>query len=414
MNLLKFNQHWSNHFRYNFPYKRKLLKILEKQLDNRQIIELTGLRRVGKTTLLMQLINTLLEREVNQYNIWYFSFDEQRYDLDELLSTFSTQTKREIRRDKIFIFLDEIQKLKDFQTQIKIYYDLYPNIKFFISGSTSLFIKKQTQESLAGRMFSFMLKPLDFEEYLLFSKKSKYLEMPEMFEAELKVEYQNYLSRQFIETVNISDDIFVKEYLTGIIKKIIYEDIPTSFSIENPEILFTIVRIIAERPGLYLHFENLANDLKISAKTLSKYLSILEQAFLITILYNYSANQLTSKKKMKRTYLASASFCTALHDFNEVGLLVENAVLSLSPYKFFWRDTYKHEVDFIDIRNTEVIPVEIKYINKIGKQDYNNLYLFAKKFKLKKATLLTNTISNYSFDYKGIEMEVKSIYNLEK
>ena len=413
MNLIKFNQHWNNNFRYDFPYKRKLLKTLEKQLYNRQIIELTGLRRVGKTTLLLQLINTLLEQKVPQYNIWYFSFDEQRYDLDELLSDFVAQTKRDIVKDKIYIFFDEIQKLKNFQAQIKIYYDLYPNLKFFISGSTSLFIKKQVQESLAGRVFSFMLKPLDFKEYLLFKNNSKYLEMPEMFETELKVEYNNYLSRQFIETVNISDDIFVKEYVTGIIKKVIYEDIPTLFSVENPEILFAIVRIIAERPGLYLHFENLANDLKISAKTLSKYLSILEQAFLITILYNYSANQLTSEKKMKRAYLASASFCTALNDFNEVGLLVENAILSLNPYQFFWRDPYKHEVDFIDIRDKEVTPIEIKYKNKISKQDYNNLYLFAKKFKLKKATLLTNIISNYSFEYKGIEIEVKSIYDLE-
>jgi len=399
MNLIKFNQHWSNHFKYDFPNKRKLLKVLEEQIDNRQIVELTGLRRLGKTTLLFQLINTLIEREVSRYNIWYFSFDEQRYDLDELLTAFGTQTKRDIRKDKIYIFFDEIQKLKNFQSQIKIYYDLYPNLKFFISGSTSLFIKKQTQESLAGRMFSFMLKPLDFEEYLLFRDSSKYLEMPAMYETELNVEYQNYLSRQFVETVNISDDFFAKEYVTGIIKKIIYEDIPTSFSVENPEIL-------------YLHFENLANDLKISAKTLSKYLSILEQAFLIIVLYNYSSNQLTSKKKMKRTYLASSSFCTALHDFNQVGLLVENAILSLKPFKFFWRDSYKHEVDFIEIERKQVTPVEIKYKNKIGKQDYNNLYLFAKKFKLKKAVILTNTVTNYSIDYKDIEIEVASVYYL--
>jgi len=68
---------------------------------------------------------------------------------------------------------------------------------------------------------------------------------------------------------------------------------------------------------MYLHYENLGNDLKISAKTVSKYISILEQAFIVKILYNYSANQLTSEKKMKRIYLSSSSFCTALHDFKK-------------------------------------------------------------------------------------------------
>ncbi len=413
MNLLKFNQHWGSHFKYNFPYKRKILKTLEDHIDNRQIIELTGLRRLGKTTLLFQLINILLERDVNKYRIWYFTFDEQKYDFDELINAFGTQTKMDIKKDKIFIFLDEIQKLKDFQSQLKIYYDLYPNIKFFISGSTSLFIKKQTQESLAGRLFSFLLKPLDFEEYLLFRDKTIYLEMQEMYESELNFEYRNYLLRQFVETVNVSDDYFVKEYVKGIIKKIIYEDIPTTFSVENPEILYAIVNVISERPGLYLNFENLANDLKISAKTVSKYLSILEQAFLLKILYNYSANQLTSEKKMKRAYLSSASFCTALHDFEQIGLLVENAILSIKPYNFFWRDAYKHEVDFIDINNKTVLPIEIKYKNRIRKDDYNNLYLFSKKFKLKKAIILTHSVNEYSVDFKGVEISVKSVYNMK-
>ncbi len=411
INLLKFNRHWDEGFRYDFPQKRKLLKTLEQHIATRQIIELAGLRRLGKTTLFFQLINSLLSQKIEPYNIWYFTFDEQKYELDELLTDFRQQTKKDYKNEKIYIFLDEIQKLKDFQSQIKIYYDLYPNLKFFISGSTSLFIKKRTQESLAGRLFSFTLKPLDFEEYLNFRNKGKYLNLPEMFQDEITGEYKHYLSRQFVETVNFSEDILIKKYVTGIMKKIIYEDIPAAFPVDNPEILYAIVNIIAEHPGMYLHYDNLANDLKISAKTLSRYISILEQAYLVNILYNYSANHLTSEKKMKRIYLSSSSFCTALHDFNQVGLLVENAVISLKSYKFFWRDVYKHEVDFIDIANKEVIPVEIKYRSKVRKEDYNNLYLFTKKFNLKKAIILSNSIGNSSIDYKDIKIEIQSVFS---
>ena len=329
MTLLKFNRHWNQGFTYQFPKERKFFTTLKQHTENRQIIELTGLRRTGKTTLFFQLINFLLQSGVEPHSIWYFSFDEQKYSLDELLAEFKKQTKKDINTDKLYILLDEIQKLKDFQSQIKIYYDLYPNIKFFISGSTSLFIKKKIRESLAGRLFSFMLKPLDFHDYLIFRDKSNLLELPEMFQSEISMEYEKYLSNQFIETISITNDELKKEYVIGILKKIIYEDIPQIFPVDNPEILYAIVKIIAQHPGMYLHYENLANDLKISSKTLSKYISILDQAFLIKILYNYSANQLTSEKKLKRIYLTSSSFCTALHDFNHLGLVVENAILSI-------------------------------------------------------------------------------------
>lgn len=411
LNLLKFNRHWNDGFNYQFPKERKFLTTLKKHTKNRQIIELAGLRRTGKTTLFFQLVNFLLQTGIEPYSIWYFSFDEQKYNLDELFAEFKKQTKKDINTDKLYIFLDEIQKLKDFQSQIKIYYDLYPNIKFFISGSTSLFIKKKIRESLAGRLFSFMLTPLDFDDYLNFRNKSNMLEFPEMHQAEISEEYEKYLSNQFIETISITNDELKKEYVIGILKKIIYEDIPQSFSVDNPEILYAIVKIVAQQPGMYLHYENLANDLKISSKTLSKYISILEEAFVVKMLYNYSANQLTSEKKLKRIYLTSSSFCTALHDFSQLGMVVENAVISIEPYSFFWRDAYKHEVDFIKIENEKIIPIEVKYKNRIIKTDYNNLYLFAKKFKTNKAIMLTNQIESYTIEYKDIQIEVQSIFN---
>jgi len=414
INLLKFNRHWNKGFRYDYPKTRKLIKNLEQHLENRQIVELTGLRRLGKTTLFLQLINILLENKIEPENIWYFSFDENKYSLDELFLEFKTQTKKDINKERIYIFFDEIQKLDNFQSHIKIYYDLYPNLKFFISGSTSLYIKKKTQESLAGRIFLFELKPLDFEEYLHFKNKDNYLEKPEMFHSDLMVEFGNYLSRQFIETVNVTDEFFVREYITGIIKKIVFEDIPIIFPVDNPEILYSIIKIVAEKPGLYLHYENLANDLKLSAKTISKYISILEQAFLIKVLYNYSANQLTSEKKMKRLYLTSPSFCTAVNPdlFPEPGLLAENALLSLKSYRFFWRDPYNHEVDFIDVHNKKVIPTEVKYKTKIRDNDFNNLFLFCKKFNISKAIMLTNMTGNKKTEYKGLTIEMKSIIEM--
>ena len=154
----------------------------------------------------------------------------------------------------------------------------------------------------------------------------------------------------------------------------------------------------------------MGNDLKISSKTLSKYINILEQAFLVKIAYNYTGNQLTSEKKLKRLYLSSSSFCTALHSDVKIGLLVENTIVSSFPDIFFWRDAYKHEVDLVKFEEKKAIPVEIKFKNQTNKTDFQNLYLFAKKFGTEKAILLTNQIDTQIIDYKEISIEVKSLY----
>jgi len=231
-----------------------------------------------------------------------------------------------------------------------------------------------------------------------------------MFYSDLTIEFENYLSRQFIETVYMTDPSTVSEYVTGIIKKIIFEDIPMNYPVDNPEIMYEIVRIVADQPGLYLHYENLANDLKLSAKTISKYISVLEQAFVIKVLYNYSANQLTSEKKMKRLYLSSSSFCTALSGTNDMGRIVENALLSLEPFKFFWRDPYNHEVDFIDTTAPSVVPTEVKYKTILNGSDYNNLWLFCKKFDLTKAVMILKTPVTVFLEHKGLTIETKSLY----
>lgn len=87
--------------------KRKIFGELVKYIDKRQIVLLTGLRRAGKTTLMYRMIDELLKKSVNPYNIMYFSFDEMRYDLEEIIKQYETEALREdISKNKVYIFLD--------------------------------------------------------------------------------------------------------------------------------------------------------------------------------------------------------------------------------------------------------------------------------------------------------------------
>ncbi len=414
MNLLKYNRHWEKNYRYPYEKHRTIFKQLIELRNSRQIIEISGLHRTGKTTLIFQVINHLLNENHNPYSLWYFTFDEEKPKLEELFDTFARQTQIDLKHERLFIFLDEIQKLPDFQNQLKVYYDLYPNLKFFISGSTSLFIRKKSQESLAGRVKSLFLNPLSFEEYLLFNDGHHILANPLLFRTEIERNFEIFLTNQFIESIFLPDIGSKKEYYIGIMKKIIFEDLPAIFSMDNPEVLWQIVRMIAQQPGMYIDYQNLANELGFSNKTISAYLYYLEESFLIKKLYNFSRNRITSEKKLKRFYLASPSFSWALTDFLETSRLVENLIPSLKNYQFFWRDAYHHEVDFVEVQHNQIIPIEIKYKETIQPRDINNLLLFSRKFNCSKAVLLKKGTDEKSvyFDVPGVEIIEMPVYRV--
>ncbi len=407
MNLLKYNRHWEKNYRYPYLTQRMIFKQLADELHTRQIIEITGLRRTGKTTLLFQLLNHLLDSGQSPFSLWYFTFDEERPHLDELLNAFARQTQLDIKSEKIFVFLDEIQKLPNFQNQIKVYFDLYPNLKFYISGSTSLFIRKKSQESLAGRIKSLFLTPLNFKEYLTFVDSLEILDRPLLFQNEILNHFEIFLNNQFIESLSIPDLHAKRDYYVTIMRKIIFEDIPSTFSVSNPEILWQIMRIIAQKPGIIIDYQNIANDLGVSNKTISSYFYFLEEAFLIKKMYNFSRNLISSEKKLKRFYLSSPSFSWALTDFHEIGHLIENLAVSLKNYQFFWRDAYHHEVDFIDIQNeSDIVPIEFKYSDSISSKDLRNIFLFANKFNCSRALVYMKTIEETTSQFASPEIKI--------
>jgi len=409
INLLKYNRHWEKGFKYPYPKKRKIFSKLTDLLFTRQIIQIVGLRRVGKTTLFFQLINHLIEKKIDPFLIWYFTFDEEKLPLDELFWNFSKQTQKDFKKEKIFVFLDEIQKLPNFQNQLKIYYDLYPNLKFFISGSTSLFIKKRSQESLAGRVKEFFLPPLDFEEYLYFKDKKEILKKKKLFESEIEKEFEIFLESQFIESIEMKREE-KREYYLSIIKKIIFEDLSQIFPVDYPEVLFSLVKIISQRPGMLLDYQTLSQKMNISHKTLSNYLFFLQESFLLKKIYNFSKSLLVSERKLKKFYLASPSFSWALSDFLKKEFLVENFLLSIKNFNFFWRDPYQHEIDFVALQNGEIIPIEVKYKKEITRKDLKNLVLFLKKFKLKKGILYGKFLDSKKEKIKQFEIFLKPIY----
>jgi len=389
INLEKQNFHWREGFSYNFPIKRELFSRAAKEIESKQIVSITGLRRTGKSTILKQLIDKLIESGTNRGHILLFSFDESQPKIEDIIKEHEKRLGKEFLKinEKIYIFFDEIQKLEDWQNQVKFFYDNYSNIKFFVSGSASLFIKKHAKESLAGRIYELVLEPLSFSEFLVFRGKESLLEKPQMSEEQLKNEFSAYLKRQFIEIVNESEEK-CGEYIKSILEKVIYQDIPKVFPIENEELLMRIIRIVASQPGMLSDYEALSKELGINRITLSNYFFYLEESFLLKRLYNFSKNMLTSEKKMKKIYL-SASFFAFLCNETDETKIAENIFAALLKSKFFWRSPQKHEVDIVMAGGEKIIPVEIKYKENVSKKDMHGLLHFCKKFGARNAVLVT-------------------------
>jgi len=409
----KYNFHWREGFFYNFPKKRSLFNDIVKEIESKQIISLIGLRRTGKTTILKQLIDYLIKsKKVKREYILFYSFDEEQSKIENIVTEYETKLGKDILeiKDRIYIFLDEIQKLKNWQNQVKYYYDNYQNIKFFVSGSSSLFIKKHTQESLAGRIYEFILNPLSFEEFLVFKNKEEMLKKRRLFEDTLKKEFLSYQKRQFIEIIDESEERVAK-YIKTMIEKIVYQDIPKIFPIENEELLMRILKIIASNPGMLSDYGSLSKELGISRVTLSNYFFYLNESFLIKKLYNFSRNMLTSEKKMKKFYLTTTSFFPFLNNEIDESKLIENLIVTFVDAKFFWRTPQKYGVDIILKEKGKIIPIEVKYKGYISKKDTKNLLRFCEKFNIEEAVMITQSKSNEEiFKLKsGAKVRIKFI-----
>lgn len=398
VNFEKFNRHWVSGFVYPFEKKRDYFDLLVSYLNKKQIVALTGLRRTGKTVLFKQVINHLINGGTARKNILYFSFDEQKLSIDELLKEYCVAASLELGKDKIFVFLDEVQKLSDWQNQVKTYYDNYDNVKFFVSGSATLFIHKKAHESLAGRVLLLDLPVLSFKEFLVFKGKEEFVKDPELFSNQIQKEFSVYLKRGFIDIID-EDDEFAKEYLQGIINKIAFEDIPSLFAVENPEKLKALITAIYSSPGMLINYENLGVDLGLSSKTTEKYLFYLTQAKIVKKVYNYSKNFLTSEKKSKKVYITAPCMCF-LNDEVEVSKVIENLVCVFGGFDFFWRTPQKDEIDFISKKDSLLIPIEVKYANKINSQDLNAIRKFSLKNKVGESIIITKDTEQISKETK--------------
>lgn len=380
-------------------FHRKLLTAIGKQIPEREIIVLTGMRRVGKTTLLKMLFDKIdsdnkvfldLENLINQK-----IFDEVDYNnIWNNLSPFGIS-----KNDKAYIFLDEIQTFPQIVSVVKYLYDHY-DVKFFLTGSSSYYLKNLFPESLAGRKIIFELFPLDFEEFLIF--KENPVSFPNSFIE--KEENRNYIVYEkckkyydeflifggFPQVVLAKNEDQKKIFLNDIFTSYFEKDVKSLADFKQINAFRDLIFLLMQRIGSKLDISKLASALNLSRHTIYSYLSFLEQTYFISLITPYSKSVDREISGTRKVYACDSGFVN-LFARVDGGNLLENAVYNcirqFGSVKYYQKRSGS-EIDFLIPELNIALEVKTKAdqrdINKLAgladKLDYKECYVISKEF----------------------------------
>jgi predicted AAA+ superfamily ATPase len=385
-------------------FKREIFQELKSMVDVRQVTILTGLRRVGKTTLFYQLIQELLNR-IKPKNILYFSFDEKQEELKKVLDEYQKITNVQWKKDKIYVFFDELHKVKGWASKLKILYDTFPNIKFFVSGSSSVELEKEAYSNLVGRHYLIKISPLSLKEFFELKNNVK-IDDPKLWRDELILAFKEYLKKPFPEIVRENDERRIMSYLReNVIGKIIYQDLPKEFKNINEDLLLNLIEIFYQNPGMILNFDELSKNLHIAKKTLQKHLFYLKFSYLVRVVRNLRTSMLITSRKLQRVYPYHWSLIFGLYKEIDYGKLLESIVSSIIDAKFYYRKGNR-EIDFI-LKNGEILPIEVK-----SKFEIKELLKILKKLKLKKGVLIYDEKDRKDEKFDNINIYFIPVYEL--
>jgi len=380
-------------------YPRKILPAIEKQLKPREIIVLTGMRRTGKTTLYKMIFDRIassnkafldMENPIEQK-----VFEEEDYNNVILnLKEFGIDPKK-----KAYIFLDEIQAMPHAVKAVKYLHD-HHNIKFFLTGSSSFYLKNVFPESLAGRKFVFEISPLDFEEFLIFKNKPKTFyagfHQKDKYKNRISYEklkhyYEEYLEFGGFPGVVISDNQNDKKLrLNDIFKSYFEKDVKTLADFKEIKAFRDLILLLMQRVGSKMEISKIASEIGVSRETVYSFLSFLEATYFVHFIRPFSRNVDKEVSGSRKVFLCDNGL---LNKFAKVsgGALFENSVfLNLRKYGeiHYYQKRSGAEIDFIV--NSIALEAKIKGTDF----DLKNLRKAALSIGIKKYYLLTHNFSN--------------------
>lgn len=387
--------------------ERKVFKQLLSQRMTKKIVILIGARQVGKTTLLKALYDELSKDfDALFLDLDIFSNYEKISSIENLINYLKLNGYKLNQKNKFYLFLDEFQRYKDLSVVMKNVYDNYSNIKIYASGSSSLSIKSNIQESLAGRKRIFYIYPLNFKEYLQFKNALDEIK----FLSNLKTIKGNELNKlvnnlqsyweQFLVFGGYPEVALQKnnkhriEVLESIFDLYVKKDLIEYLNVKKILDAKKIIEYLAVNHGRKIRYEEIAQITSLKFSEVKSYIEILKETFITFILRPFYSNKNKELVKIPKIYFVDNGVRNYfINNFNKInlrndkGILLESVIISEllkggakeSQLKY-WQDKNKHEVDLIIDYVHKQIAMEIKYKLKLKQTDLVGLKKFSENY----------------------------------
>jgi len=369
--------------------RKSYLKKIYPYLSRKEVIVLKGIRRCGKSTIVKQLIYELIRKGVDKKQIIYLNLEEYGFAdnlkislFDEVLNVYRKYSRN---RKKIYLFIDEIQKIPSWEKWIRTEYDLNENIKFVITGSSASLLSKELSTLLTGRNVSFTIMPLSFNEYIEFGKKEKKKEKLE--------EYMKFGG--FPEIVLEKSEEKKKVLLQQYFEDIIHKDIIDRHNIRNTKQILDLARYLVSASGSKISVNKLSKVFGIAKDTLRIYINYMIDAYLIfeVTYFSYSAKIKHDVSKLPKLYCLDNGFVNIVNIkyTKNIGQMFENTVFVklAEMYKeiSYWGEL-ESEVDFI-VENTAI---NVNSTDEIPEREFKGLKDFSKKHKGFTSLIVSNVL----------------------
>ena len=344
-------------------YKREdYLKKIRGFYNDDMIKVISGIRRCGKSFFLKSIIQELLENGIKEKDIIYIELDKKGYkNIKTSKQLEKVIDEKIVDNDFKYLFIDEIQNVKGFETLINSYRE-EGNISIFITGSNSYLLSGELVTKLTGRYIEIEMMTLSFFEYVdmkRFLNKS--------VNENIYLEFEEYIRNGGFPKSLYYDNYEEKiTYTSSVINQIFDKDIKTSNRINDRALFETIKKFVINNFGAVISIKNIYNYLKkevkinVDRRTIKRYLDILEKA---KIIYSCDLFDIKSKSVLKgerKYYLADLSIYYSQNTDNRInyGPVLENVI-----YSYLKSKNYKLSVGYIG-------KLECDFIARANYDDY--------------------------------------------
>ncbi len=336
--------------------QRYLQKIIKEKVGDRKAIVVFGARQVGKTTLLKEIFSG--------DDVLWLNGDEE--ETRKTFENLSAATFAPVFGNKRVVVIDEAQRIGDIGLKLKLIQDAYGDkIQLVATGSSSFELANKVNEPLTGRKWEYRMYPVSFREMVNYHG---------LVEERANLE-NRLLYGYYPDVVTHPED--ARGRLNQLVSDNLYKDILSLDGINKPMKLEKLLQALAFQVGSQVSVNELANTVGMDNKTVEKYLSLLEQAFIIFRLPSFARNlrqELTSSNKY---YFYDVGVRNAvIDDFRpvelrqDIGGLFENYIIAelqkttVRRRQYFWRTAQQQEVDYLTENNGEIMAMEIKWNEK--------------------------------------------------